>query len=152
MATVPNTNHLSCLSHRILPRHLYICRELSTNQLLFMQNKPNFQKSQMNVIIYNTIDYENISDWTIGQNKPNSNPIKACPERSRMGQFPKCQKMNANVYIIEDYENETAFRPQKNKPKTKPVLSAVEWANFFKGRSGLLTDLKILVTVQSRHR
>jgi hypothetical protein len=30
----------------------------------------------MNVNIYNTTDYENISDWTIGQSKPNSNPIK----------------------------------------------------------------------------
>ncbi len=29
----------------------------------------------MNVNIYNTTDYENKSNWTIGQNKPNSNPI-----------------------------------------------------------------------------
>jgi len=35
----------------------------------------------MNVNILVTKDYENISDWTLGQNKPNSNPIKACPER-----------------------------------------------------------------------
>ncbi len=28
---------------------LYICRESSTNQLLFMQNKPNLRKSQMNL-------------------------------------------------------------------------------------------------------
>jgi hypothetical protein len=55
---------------------LYICRERSTNHLLFMQNKPNFRKSQMNVNIFSTMDYENLSDWTIGQNKPNSNPIK----------------------------------------------------------------------------
>ena len=25
----------------------------------------------MNVNVYNTTDYENISDWTLGQNKPN---------------------------------------------------------------------------------
>ena len=49
---------------------------------LFMQNKPNFRKSQMNVYPYNTSDYENIANWTLGQNKPNSNPIKPCPERS----------------------------------------------------------------------
>jgi hypothetical protein len=36
-----------------------------------MQNKPNLQKSQMNVNPYNTTDYENISDWTLGENKPN---------------------------------------------------------------------------------
>ncbi len=42
----------------------------------FMQNKPNFQKSQMNANLYNTKDYENKSNWTLGQSKPNSNPIK----------------------------------------------------------------------------
>jgi hypothetical protein len=52
-----------------------------------MQNKPNFRKSQMNVTPYNTREYENKSNWTLGESKPNSNPIKPCPERSRMGQF-----------------------------------------------------------------
>jgi len=41
-----------------------------------MQNKPNFRKAKMNVKLYNTKDYENIANWTLGQNKPNSNPIK----------------------------------------------------------------------------
>ncbi len=58
---------------------LYICREPSTNQPLFMQNKPNFRKSQMNVKTYNTRAYENKHNWTIGQNKPNQS------------QFPKVQ-------------------------------------------------------------
>jgi len=42
-----------------------------------MQNKPNFQKSQMNLSIFSKMAYENKSNWTLGQNKPNSNPIKA---------------------------------------------------------------------------
>ncbi len=54
-----------------------------------MQNKPNFLDAQMNISSILTTDYENKHNWTLGQNKPNSNPIKACPERSRMGQFPK---------------------------------------------------------------
>ncbi len=100
----------------------------------------------MNLNFYSTMDYEKKSDWTIGQNKPNSNPIKPCPERSRMGQspkspnecklnfnkglqkkrhflnpnkqsqFPKRPKMNVNLYIIEDYENETTLRPKKTNP------------------------------------
>ena len=41
-----------------------------------MQNKPNLRKSQMNVSIYLQTAYENKRDWTIGQSKPNSNPIK----------------------------------------------------------------------------
>ncbi|MEE9370011.1 MAG: hypothetical protein V3W45_00950 [Sedimentisphaerales bacterium] len=49
----------------------------------YMQNKPNFRKSQMNVSIFSQKAYENISDWTLGENKPNfytkyakTNPIK----------------------------------------------------------------------------
>ncbi len=37
----------------------------------------------MNINTYNRTNYENISDWTIGENKPNSNPIKP--------NFFKCQ-------------------------------------------------------------
>jgi len=127
---------------------LCICPFSSTNvedslQIsLFMQNKPNFQKSQMNVISVITTHYENITNWTLGQNKPNSNPIKPNSRRAKMNvnslmtkdyrkkddflvriNKPNSNpisvkpKMNANVYVIEDYENDTAFRLQKNKPK-----------------------------------
>ncbi len=48
----------------------------------------------MNVTPYNTTDYENKSNWTLGQNKPNSNPIKA--------NFRKA-KMNVNSLITKDY-------------------------------------------------
>jgi len=48
----------------------YNCRGSSTNQAYFMQNKANFQKSQMDVTFYSTMNYENISDWTLGENKP----------------------------------------------------------------------------------
>ncbi|GAH39176.1 unnamed protein product, partial [marine sediment metagenome] len=42
-----------------------------------MQNKANFRKSQMNVNPSNTTDYENIVNWTLGENEPKTNPIKA---------------------------------------------------------------------------
>jgi len=35
-----------------------------------MQNKPNFRKPKMNLNSLLTMDYENISDWTLGENKP----------------------------------------------------------------------------------
>jgi len=60
------------LSTVLGPLHLSRILYKST---LFMQNKPNFPKSQMNVNPYNTTDYENNSNWTFGQNKPNSNPM-----------------------------------------------------------------------------
>jgi len=53
------------------------------------------------------MDYENISDWTLGQNKPNSNPIKP--------NFKKA-KMNVNLYFIEDYRKNDDFIVRINKP------------------------------------
>jgi len=72
----------------------------------------------MNVSIFSKEDYENISDWTIGQNKPNSNPIKACPERSRMGQFPKVQ-------------NEQWFKAKVNFPDT--IMVPFPWDSKLSG-------------------
>jgi len=72
-----------------------------------MQNKPNFQDTQMNVKPYNTMDYENISNWTLGQNKPNTNPIKPNLRKA---------KMNINLYVIEDYRKKDDFTVRKNKP------------------------------------
>ncbi len=90
--------------------------------------KANFQKAQMNVNLTLTKDYRKKDDFVVRINKPNSNPISKMP------------KMSANAFSQKDYENETAFRPKKtnpNKPNSKPVLSAVEWANFFKGQNRL---------------
>jgi len=51
-----------------------------------MQNKPNFQKSQMNVTSLVAMDYENIANWTLGENKPNSKPIKPNLVRHSLGE------------------------------------------------------------------
>jgi len=102
----------------------------------------------MNVNIYNTTDYENKHNWTLGENKPNSNPNKPNLKRAKMninslitkdyikyGDFASLKNkpnsnpisvkltMSANVYVIEVYENETAFRLQKNKPNSNPICS-----------------------------
>ncbi len=90
----------------------------------FMQNKPNFRKSQMNLNLYNTTDYENKSNWTLGENKPNSNPIKA--------NFQKAQ-MNVNSLITKDYRKNDAFAVPKNKPNSNPIK-----ANFRKNECKLL--------------
>ncbi len=42
-----------------------------------MQNKPNLRKARMNVTSLITVVYENISNWTLGENEPKTNPIKA---------------------------------------------------------------------------
>ena len=69
------------------------------------QNKPNLQKAKMNVTSLITKDYIKYDDFVVRKNKPNSNPISKRP------------KINVNIFVTKDYENETAFRPQKNKPK-----------------------------------
>ena len=57
-----------------------------------MQNKPNFLKDQMNVSFFNTKDYENKSNWTLGENKPNFKP------NGRKG------KIDAKCVFTKDYE------------------------------------------------
>ncbi|MFH1883603.1 MAG: hypothetical protein ABIL62_12955 [Planctomycetota bacterium] len=95
----------------------------------------------MNASISLQMAYENKSNWTLGQNKPNSNPIKPNLRKAQMNvnslitkDYRKKEdfavrinkpnsnpisvkpKMSANLYVIEDYENETAFRPKKTNP------------------------------------
>jgi len=49
----------------------------------------------MNVTLYNTMEYENKSNWALGENKPNSNPNKAnLPEG----------KIDAKCVVTKDYE------------------------------------------------
>ncbi len=72
-----------------------------------MQNKPNFRKSQMNVNTFIKMAYENKRDWTIGESKPNSNPIKPNLRKA---------KMNVNLYVIEDYRKKDDFIVRINKP------------------------------------
>jgi len=56
------------LSSVVCPLHL--SRTLYKSAL-FMRNKPNLLDARMNVSFILTKDYENISDWTLGENKPN---------------------------------------------------------------------------------
>jgi hypothetical protein len=72
-----------------------------------MQNKPNFQKSQMNANLYNTTDYENIWQRRVRKNKPNSNPIKPNLKKAQM---------NVNLTLTKDYRKKDDFAVRKNKP------------------------------------
>ncbi len=49
----------------------------------------------MNVNPYNTTDYKNKSNWTLGKNKPNSNPNKP--------NYRKC-KIGAKCVFTKHYE------------------------------------------------
>jgi len=86
---------------------LYICREPSTNQLLFMQNKPNVKDAQINVTSYMKSKYEILDIWLSGKNKPNSNPNK-----------PNCRKVkiDAKCVFTKDYRKKDDFLVRINKP------------------------------------
>jgi hypothetical protein len=43
-----------------------------------MQNKANFLDALMNGTSIMTVDYENNSNWTLGENKPNFETKKCC--------------------------------------------------------------------------
>ena len=68
----------------------------------------------MNVNLYNTTDYERKRDWTLGENKPNSNPNKPNLRRARM---------NINSFITKDYRKKDDFAVPKNKPYSNPIPS-----------------------------
>ncbi len=119
----PTLAHFRHFSSLFTLSPLYICRERSTNQLLFMQNKPNFQDDQMNVSIFIQEAYENKRNWTLGQNKPNSNPIKP--------NYQKAQ-MNVNSVITKDYRKKDDFEVRKNKPNSNPISEKPKMnANLF---------------------
>ncbi len=75
-----------------------------------MQNKPNFHDTKMNVSIYLQTAYENKSNWTLGENKPNSNPIK-----------PNCRKgkIDAKCVFTKDYRKKDDFVVRINKPNSQ---------------------------------
>ena len=54
-----------------------------------MQNKPNFLDALMNVKSIHTVVYENKSNWTLGENKPNTNPIKPNQTQFKPNSKPK---------------------------------------------------------------
>ncbi len=97
----PTLAHFRHFSSLFTPSHLYICREHSTNQLLFMQNKPNFKDAQINVNSYMKSKYEILDIWLSGKNKPNSNPIL-----SAVGGFQKAK---------------IAFRKNRPHPRTRSL-------------------------------
>jgi len=84
----------------------------------FMQNKPNLLYAQMNVRSLITVDYENKSNWKLGENKPNSKPIKANTKPIQTQNKPNSlnAQMNVSSVIEKDYENKHFRRRGQNKP------------------------------------
>jgi len=151
-------NGFSSLFTKSPPLHL--SRALYKSPL-FMQNKPNFRKSQMNVSSILATDYKNFIPLTGQKNKPNSNPISSktkmtanscltkdyenkrrrglCKNKAKTNPISEMAKINTNLFVTKDYENKTAFRPQKNKPKTNPISNPVK---IFLNRPEILNQIE----------
>ena len=110
---------------------LYICRVSSTGiesslQIrLFMQNKANFRKSQMNVNKVLTKDYEKRTLGQRGKTKPikaNQSQFKANSKPIKANKMPKQTQNKANQ---TQFSNNTISEiSQPVKPKTAPKGSA----------------------------
>jgi len=72
-----------------------------------MQNKPNLLDAKMNVSSILTTDYENKYNWTLGENKPNSNPNKPNLRKA---------KMNVNLLVTKDYRKKMISQSEKTNP------------------------------------
>ncbi len=69
----------------------------------------------MNVNLFLTTDYENISNWTLGENKPNSNPI--------------LERMNVNFCAAGYYESKPTFAVCKGRPNNPNLDFTTAWSS-----------------------
>ena len=74
---------------------------------LFMQNKPNFPDTQMNLSSFPQKAYEIFTPLAGYKNKPNSNPIKANLRKDQM---------IVNLTLTKDYRKKDDFSVRINKP------------------------------------
>jgi len=94
--------HLPIYSFTHLRIHeiaLYNCREASTNRTFLCKTNPILSAVgglQMNVSIFSKMAYEYKSNWTLGENKPNSNPIKANTNPIKANTMPKQSQFKPN--------------------------------------------------------
>jgi len=96
---------------------LHLSRTLYKSPL-FMQNKPNLLDAQMNLSIFSQMAYENNSNWTLGQNKPNSNPIA---ERVKFMQ---------SLYLQRIMKKNAAKGYEKTKPKQTQFPKSQKWTQM----------------------
>jgi hypothetical protein len=96
---------------------LYICRERSTNPPLFIQNKPNFQKSQINVNKVLERDYENERL----HRSPKTNPIQTQSNPKQTQSKPKQTQYKPKQTAVKLSTASTSTSPLSN---TAPISSA----------------------------
>ncbi len=115
-------------------RKLPISPNLPPIYNLFMQNEPNFGKAQMNVRPLVIMNYERKSDWTLGENEPKTNPIKANLHlTAENAEYAEKKDISVSDCSIEKYDlyaispcSLRTRRLMKNKAKTTPIQACPE--------------------------
>jgi len=108
------------------------CSTIVENPLqigLFMQNKANLRKSQVDVSIFSQKAYENKSDWTLSENKPNSKPNKVNLHfTAENAEYAEKKDISVSYCSIERYAlyhiSPCSLRTRQlmeNKPNSKPI-------------------------------
>ena len=102
-----------------VPIRHYICREPSTNHPFLCKTNPILSAVgglQMYVSIFLKMAYKNKHNWTLGENKPNSNPIKPNLSQFRCQSNPK-----QTQFKPKQSQFQTAGKRTKEAQKKKSV-------------------------------
>ena len=113
----PTLAHFRHFSSPFTNLPIHLSRNLYKSAL-FIQNKPNLLESQMYLTFYLQMAYENICNWTLGENKPNSNPIY------------QRVKLMQGVYLQRITKKNAAKGYEKTKPKQNQFLQMPKWTQI----------------------
>jgi hypothetical protein len=130
--TLAHFRHFSSLFINSPPLHLSRILYKSAH---FIQNKPNFKDIQMNVSIFSQMAYEYKHNWTLGENKPNSNPIQTqsnpIAERVKLMQSLYLQRITEKKMILQS-EKTNPIKPNfKSRETNKRDGKKHDVRNFF---------------------
>jgi hypothetical protein len=90
----------------------------------FMQNKPNFRKAEMNVTSLITVEYENNSNWILGENKPNQTQSPRSRFYPKNKYCPRKDMPKKPAFLYHDN-----FSPDFVNPRLKNLCSSM--VNFY---------------------
>jgi len=122
MNKLPNLpiNHQTVKPYTFVPvLRIFTTVESALQISSFMQNKANFQKSQMNITSVKTMNYEQITMNNDNKNKPNTNPIQTQSNPIKANKMPKQTQSNP---IQPPFLPQKSMLPPKNNLK-KPYFS-----------------------------
>jgi hypothetical protein len=106
----------------VLNKQLTTTKDYVRKNKLFLQNEPNFRKSQMNLSNYMTMNYAQMDTWSIRKNEPKTNP-----NEPKTNPISKNAKMNLTTCLTMNYEQRTMNDEKKrtqNEPNSNPISRA----------------------------